>query len=152
MFPSHATAPGVQVTQIGILMGRERLWTRESQPMTRALIRTNQVTQQFIVRPWALGDPVTDMARVQTRLRIPTAIMTRTQVAGAVQLILVTWTVVETVTSGKDGQTVSVPWALIVGVRTNRRTGSVMCVMDWCNRSAPILRNLNDCRRGRWFR
>lgn len=124
--------------------------TGESQSVTRALIRTRQVAQQFIVRPRALGDPVTDMARMQTRLGVKTAVITWTQVAVTVHLVLVTRTVVDSVTSREDGPAVSVPRTFVVGVGANRGIIPVVCVPNGSDHSPPIFRKVDDCGWGGW--
>ena len=124
--------------------------TGESQPVTRALVRTRQVAQQFIVRPRALGDPVTDMARMQTRSGVKAAVVTWTQVAVTVHLVLVTWTVVHRVTSREHGPAVATTRALVVGVGANRCIISVVCVPNWSDRSPPIFRKVDDCGRVGW--
>lgn len=132
-------------------MGGEGFWTRESPPVTRALIWTYHATEQLVIRPWTLVDPITDMGGMKTHLGIITAIVTWTRVAFTVRFVLVAPAVVHTVTACEDGQTVAIPRTLVVGVRTERSLSSTECVANRCYRRAPVFSKGNNCWRGRWW-
>ena len=65
-----------------------------------------QVTQQFVVSLRTLVHPVTQVVHVQTHYGSPAAVEARTGVSVALQLVLVTRTVVHAVTPDVDGEAV----------------------------------------------
>ena len=99
--------------------------------MTRANLWTDQVTQQFIVVPRTVENPIADMARIHTHSRGPAAIEPWTHVAGASVFVFSPWTVGHPVADDEDGETVAVTWTSEVGLWT--LDGLVVCGVHACD-------------------
>ena len=128
---NDSTFPGIQIPQIRVPLHQERLVAREGEPVTRANLWTDQVTQQFIVIPRTVENAVADMAGMHTHGRGPAAIEPWTPVAGASAFVFSPWTVNHPVADDEDWETVAVTRTSEVGLWT--LDGLVVCGVHACD-------------------
>ena len=113
---NNSAFPGVQISQVRVLLYEERSVAREGVPVTQATLGTDQVTQQFVVMLGTLENAVTHVAGVQAHGGSPAAVEPRTPVAGASFFIFSPWTIVHPVAEEEDGETVAVGRTAEVGL------------------------------------
>ena len=89
----------IKVSNIGIIMDRERLWTHKRPSLTETVKRTDKRTEKFIITVWTLWPSITDLVSVETDLWRPTFVVSRTSHVTTLKLILSWRTIFVTVTS-----------------------------------------------------
>jgi hypothetical protein len=102
----HARPCSIQVSEVRIVAGIERLMTHKGQTLTVTGRRTGGVTQQLVIPLWTLRPAVTQVVAMETHTGRSAAVVTRTRDVITADLVLTSRTVLDPVTPEVDRQAV----------------------------------------------